>query len=150
LDHPCRCFGSDRAQPIALELDCSAFVAGCFFNEAKKKIGTNIPPDGRWLFRFDTQGPVEKLRRILAAKKFNATLGGKLDAQISKVADLLDSQLTKKETDRVRSEYTEHPIDPKNIGTPAEALGGPISYSSAHRRDAKKTARGDDPSADAT
>lgn len=93
---------------------------------------------------------METLRRVLAAQKFHTSLERKIDAQISQVADLLDSKLAKKEADRIRSEYTEHPIDPKNIGTPAEALGGPISYSSAHRRDAKKTARGDDPSTDAS
>jgi hypothetical protein len=86
----------------------------------------------------------------LAAKKFHATLGGKLDAQISKVAVFLDSERTKKEANRVRSEYTEHPVDPDNIGTKAGKLGGPISYSSAHSRSAKETARGDDPSADAS
>jgi hypothetical protein len=93
---------------------------------------------------------MEKLQRILAAKKFHATLGGKLDVQISKVADFLDSERAKKEANRVRSEYTEHPIDPKNIGTEAGKLGGPISYSSAHNRSAKKTTRGDDPSANAS
>lgn len=93
---------------------------------------------------------MEALRRALAAKKFHTSLGGKIDAEISKVADFLDSEHAKKEANRIRSEYTEHPIDPKNIGTPAEALGGPISYSSAHRRDAKKTTRGDDPSVDAS
>ena len=86
----------------------------------------------------------------MAAKKFNATLGGKLDAQISKVADLLDSEHAKKESDRVRGEYTEHAINSDNIGTEAGKLGGPISYSSAHHRDKKKTTRGDDPSADAS
>jgi hypothetical protein len=93
---------------------------------------------------------MEKVQRILAAKKFHATLGGKLDAQISKVAVFLDSERAKKEANRVRSEYTEHPIDPKNIGTPAEALGGPISYSSAHSRKKQKAKGGTDSPADAS
>ncbi len=86
----------------------------------------------------------------MAAKKFHATLGGKLDAQISKVAHLLDIERAQKKADRVRGEYTEHAINPDNIGTEAGKLGGPISYSSAHHRDKKKTTQGDDPSADAS
>ena len=92
---------------------------------------------------------METLRRALAAKKFHATLGGKLDAEISKVASLLDRQEPRSRgaAHGIQGQFTEHPIDPENIGTPAEALGGPISWSLSHSRDEQETERGDDPPA---
>tara|TARA_A200000113_G_scaffold55099_1_gene46160 strand:+ start:3133 stop:3420 length:288 start_codon:yes stop_codon:yes gene_type:complete len=92
---------------------------------------------------------MEKLRRILAAQKFHATLKGKLDAEISKVAGELDRQESRGggTPDGLQGEYTEHPIDPDNIGTPAEALGGPISWSLSVSRDEQETEASDDPPA---
>ena len=92
---------------------------------------------------------MEKLRRILAAQKFHATLKGKLDAEISKVAGELDRQESRsgRASDGFQGEYTEHPINPDNIGTPAESLGGPISWSLSVSRDEQETEAGDDPPA---
>lgn len=95
---------------------------------------------------------METLRRALAAKKFHATLGGKLDAEISKVSDLLDRQESRSggAAHGVQSKFTEHPIDPENVGTPAEALGGPLSWSLSISRDEQETEAGDDPPARST
>lgn len=95
---------------------------------------------------------METLRRALAAKKFHATLGGKLDAEISKVADLLDRQQPRSggAAHGIQGHTTEHPIDPENIGTPAEALGGPISWTLSVSRDEQETERRDDPPASST
>ena len=89
---------------------------------AKKKGLSVVPHDARWLFRFNSRSPLEKLRRILAAQKFHATLKGKLDAEISKVSRELDRQESRggRTPNGIQGQFTEHPIDPENIGTPAE------------------------------
>ena len=67
--------------------------------------------------------------RIVAAKKFHATLGTKLDAEISKVSELLDAEQSEggKEQDRLRYEYSEEPdvfIQDGIAKRPNKVLGG--------------------------
>jgi hypothetical protein len=67
--------------------------------------------------------------RIVAAKKFHATLGSKIDAEVSKVSDVLDAEHEKegKEPDRLRYEYSDEPdvfIQDGVAKRPRKVLGG--------------------------
>jgi hypothetical protein len=69
------------------------------------------------------------VKRIVAAKKFHATLRPKIDAEISKITELLDAEQSEegKEPDRLRYQYSEEPdvfIQDGVAKRPKKVLGG--------------------------
>ena len=80
----------------------SARAASSVRDQACKK--ELIPADGKWLWRFESRTPLEKVRRAIQRQKFYATLPHKIDAEVSKVAEVIDMEL---ERIKRRPKYTE-------------------------------------------
>ena len=57
-----------------------------------KKELSNIPADGKWLWRFDTRSDAERLQRWAQTKKFYATLPHKIDASVEEYLAAIDAE----------------------------------------------------------
>ncbi len=83
-----------------------------------------------WLWLFSTRSPIEHLRRYVAARKFEATLKPRLDAEVEQFMA---------EQERIdpapQPVIIEHPINDNEQKGASRDLGGPISIHAPWRRD---------------
>jgi hypothetical protein len=82
--------------------------------------------DGRWLYRFSTRSNWDVVNRAIQARKFHATLPHKIDAEVERVAEIIDLELER---------HKRHPAIKHEEPTPEQTgdsrlLGGPMSISS--------------------
>lgn len=122
LDRACGCQRTDRIVPPQGQLRDSGRVSCPPQPEIKKGL---IPPDGVWLWRFDTLSDGERLRRAVQARKFYATLPHKLDQAVQDAAEIIDLELERQQR---RPRFTEQ----EDGETP---LGGFMRIQSPHNDD---------------
>ena len=99
----CGCCKRDhRLDATEVQQRCATAAASPVRNQACKK--GLIPADGKWLWRYNSRSSLETVRRAIQRQKFYATLPHKIDAEVSKVADVIDMEL---ERIKRRPRYTE-------------------------------------------
>lgn len=96
------CKRNHRLDAAQVQQRNSARAASFVRDQACKK--ELIPADGKWLWRYNSRSPLETVRRAIQRQKFYATLPHKIDAEVSKAAEVIDMEL---ERIKRRPRYTE-------------------------------------------
>ena len=100
-----------RTKPAEVQQHCPTGSAGPLRCQASKK--GLIPADAKWLWRYDSMTNLERVRRAIQRQKFYATLPHKLDAEVDKVADVIDLELQRIKR---RPQYTEELLGETPLG----------------------------------